>query len=137
MLPTRLFARICLLAPSGIKHPSLPLLDLISCILQKTTASYVSPLVQLRFASVSPIHTHTHTHSMPVPCPPGALPAAHRVMCLDTCRLFASGHSVQYGFTSSYSEKCEYCTSMGARCWPVSPLFLVGQDVMILIPIDP
>jgi hypothetical protein len=48
---------------------------------------------------------------MPVRCPVGALPAAHRVMCLRAVKAMARGHIIEYWFASRGSKKCAYCTA--------------------------
>lgn len=60
---------------------------------------------------------------MPIPVPPGALPAAHRVICMRAVRALARGNrEIEYGFLSEGSKKCAYCTLMNEKCRPV-PLY--------------
>ncbi|KAF2022683.1 hypothetical protein EK21DRAFT_119495 [Setomelanomma holmii] len=63
---------------------------------------------------------------MPIPVPPGALPAAHRVICMRAVRALARGNSVSFGFASAQSKKCAYCTLQNEVCRPV-PLY-VGRE---------
>lgn len=65
---------------------------------------------------------------MPIPVPPGALPVAHRVLCLRGVRALSRGRlSVnEYGFDSDSSKKCSYCTSINEKCVPI-PIY-VGEE---------
>jgi hypothetical protein len=64
---------------------------------------------------------------MPIPVPPGALPAAYRVICMRAVRALARGNSeIEYRFLAEGSKKCAYCTLINKKCRLV-PLY-AGWD---------
>ncbi|KAF1922376.1 uncharacterized protein M421DRAFT_78461 [Didymella exigua CBS 183.55] len=56
---------------------------------------------------------------MPIPVPPGALPEAHRVICIRSVRAAARGRFVDFEFSSMSSKKCAYCTFQNEKCVPL------------------
>lgn len=71
---------------------------------------------------------------MPVRTPPGALPAAYRVICLRSIRRLAFGERIsEYEFGSESSKKCQRCTVQKGSCSFVSnsPLPVVSNTNLI------
>lgn len=56
---------------------------------------------------------------MPIRVPVGALPEAHRVICMRSIRSIARGKIVPYGFLKPGSKKCQHCTDQKEACNPV------------------
>jgi hypothetical protein len=57
--------------------------------------------------------------TMPIPVPPGALPQAHRVICMRAVRAIGRRQWLgreAFGFASASSSKCSYCTDKAERC---------------------
>jgi hypothetical protein len=69
---------------------------------------------------------------MPLPNPWGALPEAHRIVCVRCVRAkkLDGDHKCVYGKQSS--KKCSYCTSQNAICEPVGPILTRFGIVLIL-----
>ncbi|KAF3031659.1 hypothetical protein E8E11_001531 [Didymella keratinophila] len=56
---------------------------------------------------------------MPIPVPPGALPQAHRVICMRAVRAIGRRRWLgrqAFGFASASSSKCSYCIDKAERC---------------------
>ena len=69
-------------------------------------------------------------NTMPIRIPVGALPEAHRVICLRVVRALARGNFVRHGFLNRASKKCRYCTAQKEECKPVSGVVLVRNAVL-------
>ena len=62
---------------------------------------------------------------MPLPTPAGALPSAHRQLCVRCLRATTKAGGHKCVFSSGRSKKCRYCVKQKGACVPVCVPILV------------